>query len=130
MVVHILARLLCFLSAMVVVEGHLIIGQSAAWFTMIHERTPLLGLQESLATTFSGKQPCEICNLLQTERDEQKKESSIPEATSLGKLVASGLGGKPVALFPPALSRAARPCSEPGTALWQDDIPHPPPRMG
>lgn len=129
MVVHILARLLCFLSAMVVVEGHLIIAQSVAWFTMVHQRAPLMGVQDSIATTLSGRQPCEICNLLQNERGEQKNKSSIPEATSLGKLIASNLGGQSLLIFPPALSRAARPCSEQETSLWQDEIPHPPPRM-
>ena len=129
MVVHILARLLCFLSAMVVVEGHLIIAQSVAWFTMVHQRAPLMGVQDSIATTLSGRQPCEICNLIQNERGEQKNKSSIPEATSLGKLIAGNLGGQSLLIFPPALSRAARPCSEQKTSLWQDEIPHPPPRM-
>ncbi|MCS5538467.1 MAG: hypothetical protein NZ804_00630 [Roseibacillus sp.] len=77
---HPLARPLCFLAALVVIEGHLLVGQSVAWFTMIHERTPVLGLQQSIANTFSGAHPCDICTALQNESRKQKEDAPTPEA--------------------------------------------------
>jgi len=127
-VLHTLARPLCFLTALVVIEGHLLIGQSVAWFTMIHERTPGLGLQQSIANTFSGTHPCDICTALQNERRKQKEDAPMPEADPLVKVIAVLFNGNRIAVFPPAHPGTTLPYSEPGSTLWQDDVPRPPPR--
>ncbi|MFP6885261.1 MAG: hypothetical protein VCA40_12575 [Roseibacillus sp.] len=96
-----MARPLCFLAALVVIEGHLLVGQSVAWFTMIHERTPVLGLQQSIANTFSGAHPCDICTALQNESRKQKEDAPTPEAGPLVKVIAVLFNGKRIAVFPP-----------------------------
>ncbi|HJM62215.1 MAG: hypothetical protein QF405_11455 [Roseibacillus sp.] len=127
-VLHTLARPLCFLAALVVIEGHLLIGQSVAWFTMIHERTPVLGLQQSIANTFSGAHPCNICTALQNESRKQKEDAPTPEAGPLVKVIAVLFNGRRIAVFPPTHPGRNLSCSESGSTLWQDDVPRPPPR--
>lgn len=123
---QLLARLLLLLAAVVVVEGHLMIGQSVAWLTMITDRAPTHGLQDSIETTFSGKNPCEICYLLQTERSRHREHSSIPEATTMAKMIPLRVSAASL-LFPPARFPHTLPLSTSVKSQWQGDIPHPPP---
>ena len=68
---------------------------------MIHERTPVLGLQQSIANTFSGAHPCDICTALQNESRKQKEDAPTPEAGPLVKVIAVLFNGKRIAVFPP-----------------------------
>ena len=122
---QLLARLLLLLAAVVVVEGHLMIEQSVAWLR-IKDRTPSHGLQESIETTFSGKNPCEICYLLQIERSRHREHTSIPEATTMAKMIPLRVSAASL-LFPPARFPHTLPLSTSVKSQWQGDIPHPPP---
>ncbi|HBM78068.1 MAG TPA: hypothetical protein DD438_08145 [Verrucomicrobiales bacterium] len=126
---RLIGRLLLLLAAVVVVEGHLMIGQSLAWFTMIKERAPALGIQDSIESSLSGKNPCEICYLLQSERSRHRENSSIPEATTMAKMIPLRMSPESNVLFPPALTTRILPSSSSVKSQWQGDIPHPPPWM-
>ena len=124
-----LARLLCLLSALVVVEAHLLVGQSAAWLAMIHSRTPAMGLAASISNTFSGQHPCTICTLIQAERSDSSDQKGVaPVTSSLGKFLASGSIEEPRISYLLLTFRPLHPCSETGATPWSEDVPHPPPR--
>ena len=125
-----LARLLCLLVAIMVVDGHLLIGQSVAWFKMIHDRAPAMGLQEAVADTLSGDSPCEICLAIEDERERQRKEFPVKENSPSAKTVPLPCFGKRLTLYPPPAARPVHPRSAPRLASWQTDVPSPPPWLG
>lgn len=106
------------------------IGQSMAWISMIRDRAPEQGLQASVADTFSGENPCRICVALQEERDKQREETPIPEASPLTKIVPIHSSETRLAVFPPPPARRKHPRSQIGSDLWQTEVPSPPPWLG
>ncbi|MCP5535156.1 MAG: hypothetical protein H7A51_02855 [Akkermansiaceae bacterium] len=89
-----LGKCLCIAAAIGVLDGHLMLAQSWAWATMLHDRAPEMGVSEALDSTFSGAAPCPMCCALQEERQEKKEQESVPES-------------KPTVEYPPAARIAA-----------------------
>lgn len=75
---HLLARLLCILAAVSILDGQSILLQSWAWATMLNDRIPEQGLSEAISSTFDGAHPCERC--LRIARAKQKQSDSALSA--------------------------------------------------
>ncbi len=128
--VHRVARILTLLAALVVVDGQMVIGQSWAWLTMVHDRAPEMGFAEAVADTLSGDHPCERCLSLKEGRKKEKEEAPINETRPLAKF-APVVGG--------SMMEAAYTSQTPGAwesfrrnraLIRSDDVPSPPPRLG
>lgn len=50
--------------------------QSVAWATMLVDRTGEAGLTEAVRTTFDGRHPCSLCQVVQKGREAQKKQEA------------------------------------------------------
>jgi hypothetical protein len=124
-----LARLLCLLSALAVIEAPHWLAQAYAWGTMVRERTPAMGLEAAVADTLSGDHPCPKCLALQRER-EKKHERAPVEDSRLCLLIPPGTAADPAAFLPVRLATLpAAPSVGQGPSRWED-VPTPPPRVG
>jgi hypothetical protein len=125
---HWLAKSLCLIVALGVLDGHLMLAQTWAWANMVQNRTAEQGVSQALDSTFSGDAPCPMCCAIQNERQKKEKEAPLPEL-------------KPSAKFPPALlTSVALPCLQSGTLVpvplcnvnyftpHEEAPPSPPPR--
>lgn len=61
------------------------IAQSWAWVTMVQDRATERGVSEALESTFSGAEPCSLCEMIQEQRQEQKQQVPVLETDPLGK---------------------------------------------
>ena len=122
-----LARLCCFLAALAAIEGPLLLSQSIAWLTMVQDRAPVMGFSNSVADTFSGRSPCEICQAVREERERRQEEIPAREADPLGKLVLVPTQTTRVVVTPPGdtVDHLSRPRVL--NTLWHPDRPNPPP---
>lgn len=128
--VHRVARILTLLAALVVVDGQMVIGQSWAWLTMVHDRAPEMGFAEAVADTLSGDHPCERCLSLKEGRNKDKEEAPINETRPLAKFapVVGGSTMPPEYLAQVLTGWEAMP--DAGALMRSDDVPSPPPRLG
>ena len=128
MVSHWLGKCLCLIAALGVIDGHLMVGQTWAWMSMMSERAPEQGLVGALDSTFSGDSPCSMCCAIQEQRQDMEQDAPIPEA-------------KPTAKFPPAMYSQGLQLTPPAAAYLlrigdadilvtgrSDEPPLPPPR--
>lgn len=78
-----LGRFLCILALFALSGLDRSVVQTYAWSTMIADRAPEQGLAEAFDSTFSGDEPCLICQaVIETE----KKEPIAPAGEELPKL--------------------------------------------
>ena len=54
---------------------------------MLHDRAPERGIVEAVDSTFSGDEPCPMCQAVQEEKQQQREEAPIPETESSFKLI-------------------------------------------
>lgn len=126
---HTLARLSCLLTALAVLEGHLVLVQGVAWWTMIVDRSEELGVSDAVQDTLSGGAPCELCLAVQDEREKQREQAPAPEAKSQIKFLPVPSKRELVQLFPPIPS-LVYPLTDPSApTAWHQEVPSPPPRL-
>ncbi len=77
-VVGMLAKFLCVLTAVGVLNVHMALFQCYAWASMLHDRIPEQGIEQALSSTFDGDHPCEKCKALAEQRvsDEEQKSGA------------------------------------------------------
>jgi hypothetical protein len=80
-----IGKCLCIVAAIGVLDGHLMVAQSWAWFTMVQDRAHEMGVSEALDSTFSGDAPCPMCCAIQEERQEKEEQAPVPESKSTAK---------------------------------------------
>ena len=51
--------------------------QSVAWTVMVVERTQSSGLSVALQTTFDGKHPCPLCQVVAAGKKQEKKAEAV-----------------------------------------------------
>ena len=128
-----LAKLICLVAAVTILEVPTVLLQSYAWATMLNDRIPEQGLSVALSTTFDGEHPCEHCLAAQDlRRDTQESdEPTGPQQFQLGNLKfiePSTLGVStpraPVATFFPYRDDAVAPSQ----SIYLS-VPTPPPRL-
>jgi len=103
--------------------GHWYVLQAVAWVNMIRDFSHMVPFTEAVSMTFSGKYPCEYCQLI-----EKKKQDSANQSCAIKKYDKK---------FSPAFSLAVRavtasPCNYPDwSPSWSEHSeapPTPPPR--
>ncbi|MFC4991208.1 hypothetical protein [Rubritalea tangerina] len=129
-----IARLLCLLAAIVIMEVPTALLQSYAWASMLNQRVPEQGLSEALASTFDGEHPCEHCLTVQEIQNTQQdagEETPLPPSFQLGNFKLTQLNNTELRLPPPP--RAIRIPIHFEHVLHATDfspqVPTPPPRV-
>lgn len=126
----ILARLLCLLAAISLMEGHVVALQTYAWVTMLNDRIPTQGVSDALSTTFDGQHPCEHCLTVQDlQQESQQEDASLPSFEFGGvKLLKSSCQR----ISPPSRSQSALlpflAIHELPSSSYFTSVPSPPPR--
>ncbi|NNC89268.1 MAG: hypothetical protein HKN82_12480 [Akkermansiaceae bacterium] len=127
---HTLRRILFALAALCLVDGHLFVGQSVAWLTMIGDRAPQMGFTAAVADSLSGESPCDVCRAIRDERQEKRQEAPLPDSRPELKFA-------PVVFSERVAVPDAPPASGPPAAAvpaiwrsWAAEVPTPPPRLG
>ena len=72
-------RQLMVVFALMALGGHLSFLQIAAWTGMVIVRTPEQGFAQALASTFSGDQPCCVCNVVQRLQSADAHDGPEPD---------------------------------------------------
>lgn len=130
-----LAKLLCLIAAITLMDGHIVALQSYAWVSMLHDRIPEQGVAEAIVTTFDGEHPCEHCLSAQQLSLSESENDSEKDSTPQFRL--SGL--KTIGLAHKRISEPAAPKSillplhfskEIALSDFTELIPTPPPRLG
>jgi len=105
---HMAGKCLCIVAAMGVLDGHLMLAQSWAWITMIHDRAPQQGVSApqqgvtaALDSTFSGDAPCSMCCAIVQERQQKDEQAPIPESKPTAKFTPA-MWSRAFLLIPPA----------------------------
>ncbi len=105
---------------------HWAVLQSVAWTTMVVSRTQEGSFATALQTTFDGRHPCKLCNVVREGKAaEEKSDGVLKELVKLEMLPASGTVA--FHLAPPRV-RPVPPVSSPAYALDTEAPPLPPPR--
>ncbi|MGC6425744.1 MAG: hypothetical protein ACON5H_01965 [Akkermansiaceae bacterium] len=78
-----LGRLLCLLALFSLSGMDRCVVQSFAWSTMLAERARERGLVEALDSTFSGDEPCAICQAMANSENEEPLAPAIEEIPKL-----------------------------------------------
>ena len=131
---HFLAKLICLVAAVTILEVPSVALQSYAWATMLNDRIPTQGFSEAISSTFDGEHPCEHCLAAQELQSDEKspdKKSKAPQF-QLGSIKLIGLNaskilppaGSPASLLPHVVTDAHLSC------CFYDSVPTPPPRLG
>ena len=75
---------LCVAAALIVaVGGHWAVLQSVAWVSMAVNYSQTDSLEVALEKTFSGKNPCKLCKVVQAGKAEEKKQEQLKLETKL-----------------------------------------------
>lgn len=93
-----LGRLLCILALFALSGLDRAAVQSFAWSSMMADRAPERGFVEALDSTFSGDEPCQICEAL---TEAEKQEPIAPAAEKLPKLYSPASSKAGPAVIPP-----------------------------
>lgn len=131
---HFIAKLICLVAAVTILEVPSVALQSYAWATMLNDRIPAQGLSEAISSTFDGEHPCEHCLTVQElQSDEKSTDDKTPAPQfQLGSIKLIGLSSNRI--VPPSGSAASLLPHEVTDAhlSWRfyDSVPTPPPRLG
>lgn len=126
-----LARFLCTLSLVALSGLDRVAVQTYAWATMLHDRAPEIGFTEALDSTFSGEEPCEICNAIaEVTQEEQHKAPSDRSAEDLPKLYSPSAQRSAALLHQEGMSKRIAEFTEIHHDLCTLEITTPPPEFG
>lgn len=122
-----LGRLLCILAIFALSGLDRGVMQSYAWSTMMADRAPEQGFTKALDSTFSGVEPCHICQALE---ETETKPPIAPAAEELPKLYSPATTKTALAVIPTdsrwiGFSKMTR-----GSRSLVLEIATPPPQLG
>ena len=116
---QIVHKLLIIACALHLSGAHWAVLQVTAWTGMLVSRTQTSGVVEAVATTFDGKHPCAMCEVIESSQKEEKRnDAQAPALKELSEI-------KLIAMDSAALPSPAQ-TSE---AHWQDFLTMAPVRM-
>lgn len=119
-------RILCLISLFSLSGLDLSLLQAFAWSTMLADRAPERGLVEALESTFSGDEPCEMCEAL--AEPEPTQEPSAPPVEERVKLLSPVLLVRPSRINPPGKSWIGYRSFSERYRSESMEVPTPPPR--
>jgi hypothetical protein len=64
----------------------MVVLQTIAWTGMAVTRTPQVGMEEAVRTTFDGKHPCRLCTAIAGAEKQTHKEKSPLQPSKASKL--------------------------------------------
>lgn len=131
---HFLAKLICLVAAVAILEVPTVALQSYAWATMLKQRIPEQGLSEAIFSTFDGEHPCEHClTAAKLQHGEQTPDEKAPAPQfQLGNIKLVNLSDLKLRL-PEAPPSSLLPYTVTNSRLYWcffDSVPTPPPRLG
>ncbi len=104
---------------------HWAVLQSVAWTTMVVSRTQESSFATALQTTFDGRHPCKLCQVVREGKAaEEKSDGVVKELVKLEMLPASAT----VFHLAPPRPCSAAPVSSPSYSARTEAPPLPPPR--
>lgn len=69
-----ISRVIVFFAAVQILGGHWMALQSAGWIGMLADYSRGATLVTAFEKTFDGAHPCELCKVVQSGREQEKKE--------------------------------------------------------
>jgi hypothetical protein len=116
--------LLIVVALITTIGGHWVILQSVAWVSMAITYSQEAPLAEALVKTFDGKHPCQLCEVVKSGKQAEKKQPSLKVETKFEFLPLR------TAFFVSAPVVLSAPVADPGAGHGRSESPPtPPPRL-